>query len=178
MKRSTSHQYSSVRNGGGVARRMLWLGPVGVVGVLWTGNPDAALSHETALAVHDLCDINPSAIHVFVPKGARIRRSRGESYVLHSARSCSIRPLVDRLPAAQPPEARGRTWAHRSPAAGRSAASRARGAYSRGSYEIARPFDRAGSRTPQDARSHDAPSPAAQLRSHSRSLPNSRFMRS
>ena len=42
--------------------------------VLWTGNREAVLSHETALDVYDLCDINPDAINVTVPKKTRIRR--------------------------------------------------------------------------------------------------------
>ena len=39
--------------------------------VLWTGQPRACLSHDTAL--NELCDINPGRIHVTVPKGRRIR---------------------------------------------------------------------------------------------------------
>lgn len=42
--------------------------------VLATGVPAAVLSHDTALMVHELCDINPTAIHVTVPKAARVRR--------------------------------------------------------------------------------------------------------
>ena len=54
-----------------------------MLAVLWTGNPDAALSHETALAVHDLCDVNPNVIHLSVPQDARIKRQGGEGYVIH-----------------------------------------------------------------------------------------------
>jgi predicted transcriptional regulator of viral defense system len=42
--------------------------------VLATGAPDAILSHDTALLVHDLCDINPEIIHVNVGKH-RVRRT-------------------------------------------------------------------------------------------------------
>lgn len=42
--------------------------------VLATGVPEAVLSHDTALLVHDLCDINPTEIHVTVPRSARVRR--------------------------------------------------------------------------------------------------------
>jgi predicted transcriptional regulator of viral defense system len=42
--------------------------------VLWTGNRKAVLSHETALDVYELCDINPDGIDVTVPQAARIRR--------------------------------------------------------------------------------------------------------
>ena len=42
--------------------------------VLATGAPDAILSHDTALLVHDLCDINPDIIHVNIGK-TRVRRN-------------------------------------------------------------------------------------------------------
>ena len=51
--------------------------------VLWTGKPEAALSHETALDVLDLCDVNPDRIHVTIPRTARIRRQGGEQVILH-----------------------------------------------------------------------------------------------
>lgn len=51
--------------------------------VLWTGQPRACLSHDTALALHELCDINPGRIHVTVPKGRRLRRAGGDLYVVH-----------------------------------------------------------------------------------------------
>jgi len=51
--------------------------------VLRTGKPGAALSHETALDVLDLCDVNPDRIHVTVPRAARVRRQGGEQLSLH-----------------------------------------------------------------------------------------------
>ncbi|MDR2565223.1 MAG: type IV toxin-antitoxin system AbiEi family antitoxin domain-containing protein [Bifidobacteriaceae bacterium] len=43
--------------------------------VLWTRDPRAALSHETALEVYDLSDVNPDKIHVTIPKREKkIRR--------------------------------------------------------------------------------------------------------
>ncbi|SDQ57996.1 Transcriptional regulator, AbiEi antitoxin, Type IV TA system [Curtobacterium sp. UNCCL20] len=42
--------------------------------LLSTGVRDAALSHDTALLALDLCDVNPTAIHVTVPRRSRIRR--------------------------------------------------------------------------------------------------------
>ena len=51
--------------------------------VLWTGQPRACLSHDTALALHELCDINPGRIQVTIPKGRRIRRAGGNLYVVH-----------------------------------------------------------------------------------------------
>jgi len=51
--------------------------------VLWTGRPDAALAHETALDLLDLADVNPDRVHVTVPIGARVRRQGGERIVVH-----------------------------------------------------------------------------------------------
>lgn len=51
--------------------------------VLWTGAPEACLSHDTALAAWDVTDINPDRIHVTVARHRRIRRAGGERYVIH-----------------------------------------------------------------------------------------------
>jgi predicted transcriptional regulator of viral defense system len=55
--------------------------------VLWAqahrGPQMVALSHETALAVYGISDANPSAIHVTVPKSARLRRESPKSVVVH-----------------------------------------------------------------------------------------------
>jgi predicted transcriptional regulator of viral defense system len=50
--------------------------------VLWTGRR-GVLSHETALDLHELCDVNPSAIHLTVPSGFRTRKDVPETYRLH-----------------------------------------------------------------------------------------------
>lgn len=49
---------------------------------LWAGS-DAAVSHETALDLYDLCDVNPSAIHITVPRGYRTRKAMPPVYRLH-----------------------------------------------------------------------------------------------
>jgi predicted transcriptional regulator of viral defense system len=54
-----------------------------MLAVLWTGAAGACLSHDTALASYEVCDINPDRIHVRLPKGRRIRRRGGELYVVH-----------------------------------------------------------------------------------------------
>jgi predicted transcriptional regulator of viral defense system len=41
------------------------------------------LSHDTALDIYDLCDVNPARIHVTVPSGMRITRAVPRPYVLH-----------------------------------------------------------------------------------------------
>jgi len=51
--------------------------------VLWTGVPEACLSHDTALGVWELCDINPVRIHLTVGRHRRLRRAGGEAYVVH-----------------------------------------------------------------------------------------------
>jgi predicted transcriptional regulator of viral defense system len=66
------------------------------VALLRTGDPHAALSHETALQLHDISDVNPTRYHVTIPDGRRIRRSDNDRYVVH----------VQRLTDA------GRTWWH------------------------------------------------------------------
>ena len=54
--------------------------------VLWTGAPEAALSHQTALDAYEVCDINPTKIHITVDKGRRIAKAGGEDYVIHRQR--------------------------------------------------------------------------------------------
>jgi predicted transcriptional regulator of viral defense system len=51
--------------------------------VLWTGAPEACLSHETALEVWGVSDINPDRIHVAVAQQRRLRRAGGERYAIH-----------------------------------------------------------------------------------------------
>jgi len=49
---------------------------------LWTGQR-GVLSHETALDLHELCDVNPSAIHLTVPSYFRTCKAVPETYRLH-----------------------------------------------------------------------------------------------
>lgn len=51
--------------------------------VLWTGVPEACLSHDTALAAWEISDINPDRIHLTVARRRRLRRKGGERYVIH-----------------------------------------------------------------------------------------------
>ncbi len=43
------------------------------------------VSHDSALLVHELCDINPSAVHITIPTSYRISRAGGERYEVHRA---------------------------------------------------------------------------------------------
>jgi len=54
-----------------------------MLAVLWTGVPEACLSHDTALEVYDVSDINPITVHITVAKKRRITRAGGEHYALH-----------------------------------------------------------------------------------------------
>lgn len=53
-----------------------------MLAVLWGGD-QVCLSHDTALAVYEVCDINPDRIHLTVPTARRIRRRGGELYEVH-----------------------------------------------------------------------------------------------
>ncbi|MDR1512621.1 MAG: hypothetical protein LBS56_03925 [Propionibacteriaceae bacterium] len=44
--------------------------------VLWTRDPRAALSHDTALDVYELSNINPADIHITIPRRAKELRRR------------------------------------------------------------------------------------------------------
>jgi predicted transcriptional regulator of viral defense system len=50
--------------------------------VLWTGHR-GVLSHETALDLYGLCDVNPAAIHLTVPVDFRTRKPVPQTYRVH-----------------------------------------------------------------------------------------------
>ena len=43
------------------------------------------VSHDSALLVHELCDINPTKVHITVPHDYRIAKAGAERYVIHRA---------------------------------------------------------------------------------------------
>lgn len=43
------------------------------------------ISFDSALVVHELCDINPTKVDLTIPTSYRINRAGGERYVLHRA---------------------------------------------------------------------------------------------
>lgn len=55
--------------------------------VLWArasrGPEQVALSHETALGVYGISDVNPSQVHLTVPKDARLRRRKPKWIAIH-----------------------------------------------------------------------------------------------
>jgi predicted transcriptional regulator of viral defense system len=50
---------------------------------LWPEKVQGVLGHETALDLHELCDVNPAKIHLTVPALYRIRRAVPRLYVVH-----------------------------------------------------------------------------------------------
>lgn len=52
--------------------------------LLWAGE-GAFLSHDTALAAWNVCDINPTVIHVTIPKERRIKREAPKGVILHKS---------------------------------------------------------------------------------------------
>lgn len=53
-----------------------------MLATLWPARR-GVLSHETALQLHELCDVNPDRIHITLPTGYHPRRKGGEFYVVH-----------------------------------------------------------------------------------------------
>lgn len=52
---------------------------------LWPLEVQGVLSHETALELFEISDVNPAKIHITVPKAFRIRRAIPSHYVVHHA---------------------------------------------------------------------------------------------
>jgi predicted transcriptional regulator of viral defense system len=50
---------------------------------LWPQGARGVLTHETALDLWDVSDINPTKIHITVPKGHRPQRDVPNGYVIH-----------------------------------------------------------------------------------------------
>jgi predicted transcriptional regulator of viral defense system len=57
--------------------------------LLWVrsdaGPENVALSHETALAVYGITDVNPSIVHITIPRQSRLRRNQPKWILLHRA---------------------------------------------------------------------------------------------
>jgi predicted transcriptional regulator of viral defense system len=51
--------------------------------LLWTRNPAAVLSHETALSCFQLCEVNPGKIDVCIPKAKNSLRRKTLPFALH-----------------------------------------------------------------------------------------------
>lgn len=51
--------------------------------VLWPHGSRGVISHETALSLFELSDVNPARIHITVPKAHRTRRRPPPAYQIH-----------------------------------------------------------------------------------------------
>ena len=68
-------------------------------GTLWPYPVEGVLSHQSALALHELSDVLPSAVHVTVPARYRLRRVLPAWLRLHKADlSAAERERVDGVP--------------------------------------------------------------------------------
>lgn len=75
-----------VRSSHGVYRvPLIPVGPLDqyMEATLWPRGVRAVLSHETALDLYDLSDVNPTKIHITVPRAHRPQRVVPELYVMH-----------------------------------------------------------------------------------------------
>ncbi|MEX2414348.1 MAG: type IV toxin-antitoxin system AbiEi family antitoxin domain-containing protein [Thermoleophilaceae bacterium] len=71
--------------------------------VLWPRRTRGTLSHDTALELHDLCDINPTKVHITVPRAYRINREIPPTYTIHHRDLADAdRTLVEGLPTVTP----------------------------------------------------------------------------
>lgn len=51
---------------------------------LWPAGAPGVVSHESALAIRDLSDVNPAKVHITLPKAFRVRRTLPGHLVLHN----------------------------------------------------------------------------------------------
>jgi len=71
--------------------------------VLWPRRTRGVLSHDTALELHDLCDINPAKVHITVPRAYRINREVPATYAIHHRDLANAdQTLVEGIPAVTP----------------------------------------------------------------------------
>lgn len=52
---------------------------------LWPRGPQGVISHDSALVLHQLSDVNPAKIHITVPRSHRVMRAVPRLYVVHRA---------------------------------------------------------------------------------------------
>ena len=52
---------------------------------LWPAGVPGVISHESALAIRDLSDVNPPKVHITLPKGFRVRREVPGHLSIHNA---------------------------------------------------------------------------------------------
>lgn len=52
---------------------------------LWPAGVAGVISHESALAIRDLSDVNPAKVHITLPRGFRVRREVPKHLAIHNA---------------------------------------------------------------------------------------------
>ncbi|HXB26489.1 MAG TPA: type IV toxin-antitoxin system AbiEi family antitoxin domain-containing protein [Gemmatimonadaceae bacterium] len=52
---------------------------------LWPNEHRGVLSHETALALHEMSDVDPPAVHITVPATYRVQRATPRHMIVHRA---------------------------------------------------------------------------------------------
>jgi predicted transcriptional regulator of viral defense system len=52
---------------------------------LWPAGVPGVVSHESALAIRDLSDVNPARVHITLPRGFRVRRKVPGHLTIHNA---------------------------------------------------------------------------------------------
>lgn len=52
---------------------------------LWPRGAQGVVSHDSALVLHELSDVNPAKIHITLPRGYRVNRPVPPVYAIHSA---------------------------------------------------------------------------------------------
>lgn len=73
-----------------------------MVAVLWTGKR-GAIAAQTALGLHELCDVNPRRIDLVVPVDYRPRKAGGEQYrIIHARLGARDVDLVEDIPVVVP----------------------------------------------------------------------------
>lgn len=73
-----------------------------MVAVLWTGKR-GAIAGQTALGLHELCDVNPRRIDLVVPIEYRPRKAGGEQYrIIHARLGARDVELVEDIPVVLP----------------------------------------------------------------------------
>lgn len=70
---------------------------------LWPRSVLGVISHDSALVLHELSDVNPAKIHITVPRKHRIVRAVPPLYVIHHAElGAGEVEFVDGIPATSP----------------------------------------------------------------------------
>ena len=53
--------------------------------ILWPQGVQGVISHESALGLYDMSDVNPTSVHITLPRAHRVRRSIPRFLTIHQA---------------------------------------------------------------------------------------------